>query len=80
MLETAGVSYAAVKCTMQEDYKNPACFSKYGCMPPNTSGEKHKNLITYLKFSKACLEQCLERLQHVHHSERSSISNSSLPL
>lgn len=80
MLETAGVSYAPIKYTVQEDYKIPACFSKYGCMPPNTSGGKNKNLITYLKFSKACLEQHLERLQHVHHSKRSRISNSSLPL
>lgn len=78
MLETAGISYAAIKCTMQEDYKIPACFSKYGCLPPSTSGEKKK--ITYLKFSKACLEQHLERLQHVHHSVRSSTSDSSPPL
>lgn len=77
MLETAGVSSAAIKCTVQEDYKIPACFSKYGCMSPSTSGEKNKNLIMYLKFSKAYLELCLERLHHVHHSESSSISDSS---
>lgn len=41
---------------------------------------RKKKLITYLKFSKACLEECLERLQHVHSAVRNSISDSSPPL
>lgn len=43
MLDTEGVSYAVIKCTVQEDYKIPACFSKYSCSTPNTSDNKNKS-------------------------------------
>lgn len=43
MLDTEGISYAAIKSIMQEDYKIPACFSKYGCLTPSTSDNKNKS-------------------------------------
>lgn len=43
MLDTEGISYAAIKCTVQEDYKIPACFSKYGCLTPSISDNKNKS-------------------------------------
>lgn len=46
MLDTEGISYAAIKCTMQEDYKIPGCLSKYGCLTPSTSENKNKSYHT----------------------------------
>lgn len=42
MLDTEGISYAAIKCTIQEYYKI-AYLSKYSCLTPSTSENKNKS-------------------------------------